>query len=127
MLKFFFDEVGIVDVDAVADAADGFRRRRIDRIAAIGPLAEHIVDVAGVALVEGDAAERDASLIGRLIMPSRLPPQPPCATLLISPSIRPLVTPSSGLLVMMRIVPAWLDAPYSVPCGPARLSIRAMS
>jgi hypothetical protein len=33
----------------------------------------------------------------------------------------------SGLLVMMRIVPACELAPYSVPCGPASASTRAMS
>jgi len=33
----------------------------------------------------------------------------------------------SGLLVMMRSVPACELAPYSVPCGPASASTRAMS
>ena len=60
-------------------------------------------------------------------MPSTLPPITAVGDELTSPSTRPSVTPRSGLLVMMRIVPASLEAPYSVPCGPARLSIRAMS
>jgi hypothetical protein len=33
----------------------------------------------------------------------------------------------SGLLVMMRMVPACELAPYSVPCGPASTSMRSMS
>ena len=112
-VEIVFDELGIVDVDAVAHAADGSRRRSsTDRIAAIGRARRRRCRCsrrrAGRKRLPRNAI---LSAIGRLIMPSRLPPMPPCATVLSSPSTRPVVTPSSGLLVMMRIVPAWLEAP----------------
>ncbi len=51
------------------------------------------------------------SLTGRLRKPSSLPPTSPWATVLTSPSMAPDRTPISGLLVMMRMVPASDDAP----------------
>jgi len=51
------------------------------------------------------------SLIGALTKPSTLPPMPPWATVLSSVETAPDHLPISGLLVMMRTVPASDDAP----------------
>src|SRR5205809_428391 len=48
--------------------------------------------------------------MGRLIIPSTDPPMPPWLTEFSCESTRPVVTPNSGLLVMMRIVPASLES-----------------
>ena len=71
----------------------------------------NVVDVAGVALVEGDPAERDPPRDRQVDHALELAADPAMGDLLSSPSTRPAVTPSSGLLVMIRIVPASLEAP----------------
>ena len=50
---------GIVDMNAVVDAANDIVLAIGDRVAAVGALAEDIIDITCVALVKGDPAERD--------------------------------------------------------------------
>ena len=57
-VEVVLDELRVVDLEAVANAADRIVVFVEDDVAAIGSLAENVVDVTGVALVEPAARTR---------------------------------------------------------------------